>query len=78
MSRGAIFENKKNYKGYLCYKTVTSQDASSDGQVKNFFISCKSYVLFSRIQVFVFLTIPWFTKSMMSWVLVHETGCIFQ
>ena len=48
MSRGAIFENKKNYKGYLCYKTVTSQDASSDGQVKNFFISYKSYVLFSQ------------------------------
>ena len=55
MSGGAIFENKKNYKGYLCYKTVTSQDASSDG---HFFISYKSYVLFSRIQVFVFLTIP--------------------
>ena len=30
------------------------------------------------IQVFVFLTIPWFTKSVRSWwVLVHETGCIF-
>ena len=31
------------------------------------------------IQVFVFLTIPWFTKSVTSWwVLVHETGCIFE
>ena len=31
------------------------------------------------IQVFVFLIIPWFTKSVTSWwVLVHETGCIFE
>ena len=31
------------------------------------------------IQVFVFLTIPWFTKCMGSrWVLVHETRCIFK
>ena len=31
------------------------------------------------IQVLAFLTIPWFTKSVTSWwVLVHETGCIFQ
>ena len=30
-------------------------------------------------QVFVFLTIPWFIKSVMSWwVLVHEAGCIFE
>ena len=28
---------------------------------------------------FVFLTIPWFNKSVMSWwVLVYETGCIFE
>ena len=32
-----------------------------------------------NIQVFVFLTIPWFSKSVNSWcVLVNETGCIFQ
>ena len=31
------------------------------------------------IQVFLFLTIPWFTKSVTSrWVLVHETRCIFE
>ena len=31
------------------------------------------------IQVFVFLTIPWFTKSVTSrWVLVHEIRCIFE
>ena len=31
------------------------------------------------IQIFIFFTISWFTKSVTSWwVLVHETGCIFQ
>ena len=31
------------------------------------------------IPIFVFLTTPWFTKSMMSrWVLVDKTGCIFE
>ena len=32
------------------------------------------------VQFFVFLNIPWFTKSFMTswWVLVHETGCIFE
>ena len=30
-------------------------------------------------QVFVFLTIPWFTKSVTSrWALVYETRCIFE
>ena len=39
----------------------------------------KKVLLYSRdIQVF-FLTIPWFTKSVTAWwVLVHETGCIFE
>ena len=38
-------------------------------------------VMFSSqdIQVFVFLVILWFSKSVMSWwVLVHETRCIFE
>ena len=31
------------------------------------------------VQVFLFLTIPWVTKSVTSqWVLVHETTCIFE
>ena len=31
------------------------------------------------IQVLVFLTIPWFAESVTSsWVLVHETECIFE
>ena len=34
-------------KGYLRYKTIASQNGSSEVQVKNFFISWKIYVLFS-------------------------------
>ena len=31
------------------------------------------------VKVFVFLTISWFTKSVLSWwVLLHEPGCIFE
>ena len=31
------------------------------------------------IQVFLFFTIPWFTKSVTSWwVLVHDIGCTFE
>ena len=31
------------------------------------------------IQLFLFLTIQWFTKSVTSrWMLVYETGCIFE
>ena len=37
-----------NLKGYLRYKTITSQNVSSEAQVKNFFISQESYVPFSR------------------------------
>ena len=50
---------------------VTSQNVSSEAQIKNFLISQKNYVPFSRYSSIVFLNIPWFTKSMTSqWV--HE------
>ena len=66
------------FKGYLRYKTTTSQNVSSKAQIKNFFRR-KIMFRFQSIQVFVFLTIPWFTKSMTSrWVLVHKTRCIFE
>ena len=39
-------------KGYLHYKTITSQSVLSEAQVKKFFISQKSYVLFSRYSSF--------------------------
>ena len=72
---------KNSYsKDYLHYKTITSQNVSSEAQVKNFFLLCRKVMFYSQdIQVFVFLTIPWFIKSMTSWwVLVHETGCVFE
>ena len=56
-------------KDSLRYKTIASQDVSSEGFRKAIF----------RSQVFVFLTIPRFTKSVTSWWgLVQEIGCIFQ
>ena len=42
----------KNVNGYLRYKTITSQNMSSETQVKNFFISQKTYVPFSRYSTF--------------------------
>ena len=59
-----------SFKGYLHYKTIASQNVS-EAQAKNF---CPEH-----IQVFVFLTITWFTKCGTSWrVLAHETRCIFE
>ena len=44
------------------------------------FLFCRKIMFRSQdIQVFVFLTIPWFTKLVTSrWVLVHEIRCIFE
>ena len=47
----------KNYwywllKGYLHYKTITSQNVLSEAQVKNIFILWKYYALFSRYSSF--------------------------
>ena len=50
---------------------------SSEAQVKNYFISKKSYVPFLRYSIY--LIDLWFTKSVTAlWVLVHETGWIFE
>ena len=43
---------KACFKGYIHYKTITSQNVSSEGQIKNFFILEKNYVLFSRYPSF--------------------------
>ena len=45
-------------KGYLRYKTVTSQNVSSEVQVKSFFVSWKSYVPFSRCLSFYVFNYP--------------------
>ena len=46
-------------------------------RLRTFLFHRKVLFLSWDIKVFVFLTSPWFTKSVMSWwVLVHETGYI--
>ena len=53
-----VFKITESLKDYLHYKTMTSQNVSSETQINNFFISQKNYVPFSRYSSFVFLTIP--------------------
>ena len=48
----------QSFKGYLCYKTITSQNASFAAQFKKFFISWESYVLFSRYSSFCIFNHP--------------------
>ena len=48
----------KHFKGYLHYKTIISQNVSSEAQVKNFLISCKSDVPFSRYSSFYIFNYP--------------------
>ena len=58
--------------GYLHYKTITSQNVISEAQVKNFLFCRKVMFHYQDIQVFVFLAIPLFTKTVTSWwILVH-------
>ena len=62
---------------YLCYKTATSQNVKH--KLRIFLFYRKVIFHFQDIQVFVFLTIPWFNTSVASWwVLVHETGYIIE
>ena len=65
------------FKGYLCYKTITSQNVSSEAQIKNFFISLKNYVPFSRYSSFsifnhaIIYQICDITMSISTWDKVH-------
>ena len=44
-----------------------------------YFVEQLCFVLKIFFKFLIFLTIPWFTKSVTSWwVLVYETGCIFK
>ena len=47
-----ISKKLSHFKGYLHYKMITSQNVSSEVQVKNFFISQESYFPFSRYSSF--------------------------
>ena len=70
---------KISLKCYLRYKTITSQNVSSEVPIKNFLFHRKLMFCCQDIQVFAFLTIPWFTEYvMLRWVLVHETRYIFE
>ena len=66
-------------KGYLRYETITFQTVPSEEQVKNFLRQRKVMFCCHDIQVFVFLAILWFSKSVTPrWVLLHDTRCIFE
>ena len=68
-----------NFKSCLCYKIITSHNASSEALVKNFFILQKSYVPFSRYSSFCIFNHPMLYQICnIIWALVHETGCIFE
>ena len=60
-------------KCYLRYKTITSQNTPSEGQAENFLFRRKVMFQSQEIRRFLFLTIPWFIKSVtLRWV--HETS----
>ena len=64
-------------KSYLRYKIITSQNLRH--RLRIFLFHRKVMFHSQDIQVFVFLTISWFAKSVTSWwVLVLETGYIFE
>ena len=46
------------FKGYLCHKTITSQNVLSESQIKIFLLRTKIMFRSLNIQVLVFLTIP--------------------
>ena len=50
--------NSKSIKGYLRYKTISSQNVPSEPQIKNFLFRRKVMFRSQDFQVFVFLTIP--------------------
>ena len=50
------------FKGYLCYKMITSQIVPSEAQIKNFFISKKNYVPFWRYSSFCIFNHPMIYK----------------
>ena len=70
--------SEHSFKGYLRYKTITSQNVPFEAHVMDFFWFHRKFMFRSR-DILIFLTIPWFTKSVTSWwVLAHKTGCIFE
>ena len=70
---------KKGLKDYLCYKTINSWNVPSKVQIKNFFISKKNYVPFSRYSIFcIFNYSIIYQISDVTLSIIHETRCIFE
>ena len=58
---------------------ITSQKCHLRHKLRIFLFHRKVMFCSGDIQVFLFLTVPWFIKSVTSWlVLVHEAMCIFE
>ena len=60
---------KFRFKGYLCYKTITSKNVLAEARIKNFkqvrnFVSQKSYVTFSRYSSFCIFNHPIFLSNL--------------
>ena len=55
-----------HFKGYLLYKMIISQNVSSGAHVEKFLFYRKVMLRSQDFQVFVFLTISQFTKSVTS------------
>ena len=53
-----IYQNYIFVKGYLRYKMITFQNVSFEAQIKNFFLSEKNYVPFSRYSSFCIFEYP--------------------
>ena len=69
------------FKGYVHYKMIISQNALSEAQVKNFFISLKSYGPFSRYSSFCIFNNPMIYQicdmmSISTWDTVHFWICL--
>ena len=60
--RGA-FSVPNGVKGYLRYKTITPKNVLSEAQFQNFLFCRKIMFCSQDIQVFLFLVIPRFSKS---------------
>ena len=64
-------------KGYLAIKRYLLKICHLRHRLRIFLFRRKIMFRYQDIQIFLFWTIPWFTKIVTSWwVLVHETGCI--
>ena len=50
-------EMGSSLKGYLCYKTITSENVPSEVQIKNFLFPRKVMFRSRDIQIFIFSTI---------------------